>query len=207
MSPLVNTYFTIFGALVIVFFSAQMPFVTQTLVGVLLATFLLLILIFAMAYLQPGPLKWMLFVIFAVVFGQLLHASVQDAKMRGVLSEVLVSVAGIVLAISAVALIDSKDRFLGFGTYLFAALVGLVIARFTVIGFGIAGADMQSISTVSQALSWFSSGLFAVYLAYDTQLMRKRIAKGRNNLDYVDMALGPFLDIVNLFASISDITE
>lgn len=205
MSPLVNTYLTIFGALAIVFFSAQMPFVTQNFVGVLLATFLLIVLIFAMAYLQPGPMKWMLFLIFAIVFGQILHASVQDAKMRGVLSEVLTSVAGIVLAMTAVAFLDSKDRFLGFGTYLFAALVGLVIARFTVIGFGIAGADMLSLSTASQALSWFSSGLFAVYLAYDTQLMRKRISKGKNNLDYVDMALGPFLDIVNLFASVEDL--
>ena len=205
MTPLVNTYLTIFGALAIVFFSSQMPFVTQTLVGVILAIIILLILIFAMAYLQPGLMKWMLFVVFAVIFGQLLHASVQDAKMRGVLSEVLTSVAGIVLAITAVAFLDSKDRFLGFGTYLFAALVGLVIARFSVIGLGIAGADMQSLTTVSKALSWFASGLFAVYLAYDTQVMRKRIAKGGNRLDYVDMAMGPFLDIVNLFTTIEDI--
>jgi FtsH-binding integral membrane protein len=73
---------------------------------------------------------------------------------------------------------------------------------------GIAGADMQSLTTVSKALSWFASGLFAVYLAYDTQMMKKRIASAkRQQHDYVDYALGPFLDIVNLFSAVEDLTS
>jgi FtsH-binding integral membrane protein len=208
MTPFANSYLTVLGALVLVFASAQMPlqFVQKGFVGVLLTVLLTFALLFSLMMLQPGPLKWILFGVFTIAFGQMLHASVQDAAMRGVLDDVLLSTIGITLAVVILSLWDTSNRTLGWGSYLFAGLLGLLVARIAVLGasfFGVGG-----LKSVSNVLSLFGSGLFAAYLAYDTQTMRLRIQQTKKGQhDYVDYALGPFLDIVNLFVSLEDLTN
>ncbi len=210
MQPLSLAYLHIVLGIAIVFASAQYPLFTPSnwliSIGMMVLSFLLLFVVIAMA---PGPLKLIAFVLFAVVIGQALSATVADAKLKGVLFDVLVTVITVAAVFTALAFFDTQNRFLGFGTYLFVALLGLVLARLVVVGFVIAGKG-DAVENVSDILSWFASGLFAVYLAYDTQMMKKRIAyansKGKKH-DYVDYALGPYLDILNLFVAVEDLSS
>ncbi len=179
----------------------------ESIVSVLISILLSFLLLFAVLSLQPGPMKTLLFGLFAIVLGQMLAVSVADARAKGVLTDVLLTVGTIAVLFTALAFFDTQNRFLGFGPYLFVALIGLIIARLIVLGFVVADKG-ASVYGVSNTLSWFASGLFAVYLAYDTQLMKKRIASAkRQQHDYVDYALGPFLDIVNLFSAIEDLSS
>ena len=116
----------------------------------------------------------------------------------------MVSMLGITLAMTALAFYDTKNRILGWGSYLFVGLIGLILARLAVLGLSFTSIQTESLGSISNLLSLFGSALFAVYLAYDTQMMRLRIQRNEKH-DYVDYALGPFLDIVNLFTSLEDL--
>ena len=193
------TYLHLTGALAITAVSAENPLFTSPLVSIL--TFLLTIgLIFLMAATRPGPYKYLLFALFSALIGQSLAPLVQRAEDKGVLREVLASVAGIFLAMSLVGFLDNQN-FLGFGGYLFAALIGLIIARVVLIFFNLSdpSPDVKKANTL---LNWLGTALFAVFVAYDTQILKKRM---RKPVDYVDASLGLFLDIINLFSSVSSL--
>lgn len=193
------TYLHLTGALAITAVSAENPLSTSPLVSIL--TFLLTLgLIFLMAAARPGPYKYVLFALFCALIGQSLAPLVQRAEDKGVLREVLASVAGIFLAMSLVGFLD-KQNFLGFGGYLFAALIGLIIARVVLIFFNLSDPS-PDVNKVNTLLNWLGTALFAVFVAYDTQILKKRM---RKPVDYVDASLGLFLDIINLFSSVSSL--
>lgn len=204
MTPLAKSYLTIFAALLLVFGSASFPIAQQSIISFIVASILTFVLLFALLYMKPGFFKWLIFGIFVVSFGQLLAVSVKDAVSKGVLDDILISVVGISLAMTALAFYDTKNRFLGWGSYLFVGLIGLIVARLVVLGLSFSSIKTESLGSVSNILSLVGSALFAAYLAYDTQLMRLRIQRNEKH-DYVDYALGPFLDIVNLFANLEDL--
>lgn len=206
MSTLTNSYLTILGALLVVFVSAQMPVVPKGFVAALVTSLITFALLIATIALQPGALKWFFFALFVFAFGQSLSISVQDAAAKGILDEVLASTVGITLAVTVLAFWDTGNKTLGWGSYLFAGLIGLLLARMGVLVASLLGMKTEQTSNV---LSIFGSVLFAAYLAYDTQIMRLRIEKvsQKGKHDYVDYALGPFLDIVNLFVSLEDIMD
>jgi FtsH-binding integral membrane protein len=163
-------------------------------VGVILQ-FVLLFLILAS---KPGPYKYFLFFLFCVLIGQTIAPIVQQAKARGVLREVLASVGGIFLAMTIVGFVDNQN-FLGFGGYLLAALIGLIVARIGLIIAKLGDPDSTDFSKANTALNWFATVLFAIFIAYDTQ--RLKVSKDKN---YVNSSLGLFLDIINLFNSQAD---
>jgi hypothetical protein len=67
-------------------------------------------------------MKNLLFGLFAIVLGQMLSVSVADARAKGVLTDVLLTVGTIAVLFTALAFFDTQNRFLGFGPYLFVAL-------------------------------------------------------------------------------------
>jgi hypothetical protein len=193
------TYLHLTGALAITAVSAENPLSTSPLLSFL--SFLLTLgLIFLMAAARPGPYKYLLFALFSALIGQSLAPLVQRAEDKGVLREVLASVAGIFLAMSLVGFLDNQN-FLGFGGYLLAALIGLIVARVVLIFFNL-GDPSPDVKKVNTLLNWVGTALFAVFVAYDTQILKKRM---RKPVDYVDASLGLFLDIINLFSSVSSL--
>jgi len=195
MSHIGMTYLHLTGALALTAVSSERP---VSIPGItLIAVILSLVLIFLLNSAKPGLYKYFLFALFSISIGQLLSPSVQSLEASGQLREVLASVAGIFLAMTLVGFVD-KQNFLGFGGYLIAALIGLLVARLVLIilKLGDPTSDLKKTSTL---LNWLGTGLFAVLVAYDTQLL-----KARRNRDYVDASLGLFLDIINLFTLQSD---
>ena len=190
------TYLHLTGALALTAVSSEYPISVSPIVS--LVEFVAIIAIIVLiTQAKPGPYKYFLFAAFAILIGQTLAPLVDMYQAKGTLREVLASVAGIFLAMTAVGFIDNQN-ILGFGGYLFAALIGLVVGRLILLftQFGDPNTDFAKANTL---LNLFATALFAVYVAYDTQLLKQQ-----RNKDYINSSMGLFLDIINLFTSQSD---
>ena len=150
---------------------------------------------------KPGPIKYILAVLFCILIGQTLWPIVEDAENKKILREVLASVFGIFVAMTAVAFYD-RGNILGFGPYLFAGLVGLILARIVLLVLEISDPNSMDFTNTYTLLNWFGTVLFSVYIAYDTQIIKYR---ARKPYDYVDLSLGLFLDIINLFVNVEQL--
>ena len=197
MNKIGYTYLHLFVALVITAISSEYP-LSSSLVVAIVEAVLLFVILFLIFAAKPGPYKYFLFFLFCVLIGQTIAPIVEQAKSRGVLREVLASVAGIFLAMTAVGFADNQN-FLGFGGYLLAALIGLIVARSILIFTKLGDPDSTDFSKANTALNWFATVLFAIFIAYDTQ--RLKVSKDKN---YVNSSLGLFLDIINLFNAQAD---
>lgn len=197
MNTIGYTYLHLTAALVITAVSSENVLSSSPLAFILEAI-LLFVLIFLILASKPGPYKYFLFFLFCVLIGQTIAPIVQQAKARGTLREVLASVGGIFLAMTIVGFVDNQN-FLGFGGYLLAALVGLVLARIGLIIAKLSDVSSTDISKTNTALNWFATVLFAIFIAYDTQ--RIKMTKDKN---YVNSSMGLFLDIINLFNAQAD---
>lgn len=195
MSHIGITYLHLTGALALTAVSSETP---VSIPGVtLIAAILTFVLIFLLGSARSGPYKYFLFALFSIAIGQVISPSVKSLEASGQLREVLASVAGIFLAMTVVGFVD-KQNFLGFGGYLMAALIGLIIARLFLMVAKL-GDPKSDITKASTFLNWVGTGIFAIFVAYDTQQLKERRYK-----DYVDASLGLFLDIINLFTLQSD---
>jgi FtsH-binding integral membrane protein len=208
------TYLHLLGALGLTAVSSVNP-ISDSIIAYIIEIVLLFVLLFAMLAIPPSPLKYVLFAAFAITIGQLLTRFVAQLNTKNVLKDVLVTVAGIFLAMTALGFYDNQN-ILGFGSYLLAALFGLIVARLFLIVGAVGGASAESVSAGSNILSFLGAALFSVYVAYDTQRL-KEFARGRGrgrggssskgSPDYVDASLGLFLDAINLFESVGDIMD
>ena len=194
------TYLHLTGALALTAVSSETP-VSFPYVNII-NTILVFVVLFLMMAARPGPYKYLLFALFCILFGQILSPVVQDLEARGQLREVIASVAGIFIAMTVVGFVDNQN-FLGFGGYLLAALIGLIIARLALIVAKL-GDPSASVSKMNTLLNWVGTALFAVFVAYDTQILKHTQKLRQRNPDYVDASLGLFLDIINLFSLQSD---
>lgn len=188
------TYLHLTGALALTAVSSEYPITTSPVIAII-EFIALFAIIFIIIPTKPGPYKYLLFAAFAFLIGQSLAPTIDKLQARGTLREVLASVAGIFLAMTAVGFLDNQNV-LGFGPYLFAALIGLVVGRLILLFTQVGGADVTKANSL---LNLFATGLFAIYVAYDTQLIKQERSK-----DYVNSSMGLFLDIINLFTSQSD---
>jgi FtsH-binding integral membrane protein len=196
MSFIGITYLHLTGALGLTAVSSEYPISSlpsMKIVDIILS----FVLIFAISFTPFGPLKYLFFILFCLVIGQLLSPRVKDLQSKGALREILASVAGIFLAMTLVGFIDNQN-ILGFGGYLFAALLGLIVARLILIFTSLG--NPQDFTKINTLLNWFSTILFAIFVAYDTQRLKAKKPK----MDYIDASLALFLDIINLFNSEAD---
>jgi len=165
----------------------------------LLAAIAILLIILS---LTPGPLKYMMFFLFVIILGSSLRAIANELQRKDLLVDVLTTTSSIFLAMTAVGLYD-KQNLLGFGPYLLAGLVGLVLARLGLNIVTVTGGSVDSVKGVDLIISISSSILFSIYLAYDTQMLKKMAADCQRP-DYIQGALSLYLDIINLFANLGD---
>jgi uncharacterized protein len=197
------TYLHLLGGLGVTAVSSQVPLTSNPYI-LLVEALLSLVLIWIVLMLEPGPVKYVLAIAFAALLGQILTKFVKKLEDKKTLDDVLITVAGIFLAMTAVGFYDNQN-ILGFGVYLFAGLIGLILARIMLILGLLGGAPSESISSINTALSWFGTILFTVYVAYDTQRMKEDARKKKK--DYINSSMGLFLDAINLFTNVGDIIE
>lgn len=203
-SFLPTVYLHLLAGTALTFGSSEYPLATGPLytIGTAIATFPIL---FALFYLAPGPLKYAVAALFCAALGQLMSTLVKRLEHKQLLTQVLVSTLGIFTAMSVVGFVDNQN-ILGFGGYLLAGLIGLILARVgLLIAMGV-GTDSKSVSTFNTVLSWIGMALFSVYVAFDTQRL-KIDARSKKAPDYVQSSLGLYLDIINLFQNVGMIAD
>jgi FtsH-binding integral membrane protein len=98
-----------------------------------------------------------------------------------------------------------NQNVLGFGPYLFAGLIGLIIARIILIFMSLENTSEKVVSTTDIVLSWVGTVIFSIYVAYDTQRI-KEDARLKEK-DYVNSSIGLLLDVVNLFQNVGDLMD
>lgn len=168
------------------------------------AALLVFIASFALIWFIPGmssntPLKYVAAISFAYLIGQLSGPLVETLYEQNILARTLFLATGIFVGMVAVGLYD-KNNMLGFGPYLFGALIGLIVAQIIIIIL----VDTRTIQKEQyfegrKLLSFFGVGLFSLFAAYDTQVVKVHARQCKKRGDYVNESLGLFLDFVNLF--------
>lgn len=183
--------------------------VGSKLISLLLSITIAIILIIGIFKTAPGsPQKYAFFIAFAVWIGQTLKPLVDRLQARATLGRVLTLTAGVFIGMMAIGFYD-RQNLLGFGPYLFAGLIGLILVQLIIYA-------LASPAEKGVALNWMrfiGIALFAAYTAYDVQLVKAGAAGCRAEKragrapDYPQESLGLFLDFVNLFSRMAGNTN
>ena len=172
------------------------------LIGTLLSIGIMFALLFAVFVTRPGsPMKYAAFAGFAVMIGQSLKPLLENLKDKNALARILALTAGVFFGMMAIGFYD-RQNLLGFGPYLLAGLLGLIIVQVLII-------LLATPAEKAKALDWIRAigvALFAAFTAYDVQVVKAgaagcRVAKKAGLApDYPRESLGLFLDFANLFS-------
>ena len=158
-------------------------------------------LMFGVFLTAPGSIpKYAFFIAFAFWTGQLVKPYVEELEDKSALTQTLVMTTGVFVGMMALGFYDSMNL-LGFGSYLIAGLIGLIIARVAVYTLGTPEEKAKGVPW----LNTIGVALFALITAYDIQVLRV-LAKRCNTLkklkiepDYPSESLNLYLDFINMF--------
>jgi FtsH-binding integral membrane protein len=158
-------------------------------------------LFFATLWATPGtPLKYILFAAFAFTIGQILKPYVERLEDKDALTRTLILASGLFVGMMAVGFYD-KQNLLGWGPYLIAGLLGLIITQ-VMIGL------MEQTEKRKTAINYvrlIGLALFAALTAYDIQRLKRRsefcarLKKLGVQPDYPVESISLLLDFINIF--------
>jgi len=148
-----------------------------------------------------GVMKYLFFFALAFFMGQMVQPLAKKLESKNTLARILWLTSGVFVGMMMVGMLDSQNL-LGFGPYLMGALVGLLLVHVI----------LALVSPSQFNTTWYSTigvGLFSVFTAYDTQVIKENKKTCRSLLnrgiqpDYPVQSLSLFLDYLNLFRFIS----
>ena len=120
-----------------------------------LTTLGLFAVVIVQGFLPPGIFKYLLFGTFILLIGQILRPLEKQLEQKGLLTEVLVMATGIFVPMVALGFYD-KFNILPWYWYLFASLIGLILARLILFGLALTGYyNDKQITTGSKVISSF----------------------------------------------------
>ena len=168
---------------------------------------ILLGLLYGILKTKPGSIpKYVLFGAFAFWIGQVIKPHVTTLQDKGTLTRVLALTTGVFVGMMALGFYDSMNL-LGFGPYLGAGLLGLIVAELLLLALGTPEEKKKGF----HLLSMFGVALFAAFTAYDVQVLRAGAASCRTlqkklqwDPDYPAASLALYLDFINLFSYMGD---
>jgi len=164
-------------------------------------------ILFALMFLKPSPIKYVLFIAFTLLLGTTLEPLVAQLKQKGLLLEVLLTALGIFLFMALVGFAD-KGNFLGFGPYLLAALFGIILAQLLLFLLTAIGKiSATTFAANRKVILLIAMAVFACFTAYDVQILKRHARECRGKADYINESIGLYLDLLNLFTSYGGSTE
>ncbi len=200
---LANTFGHLLGGLTLTGISTEHPIVPDlekkpitALVGVLF-TFALLV---AISFSEPGPFKYIAFAFFCLTLGQILSGFVKRLKQEQVLSSTLILVGTIFVSMTVVGFLD-KGNMLSLESYLYAGLLGLIVAT---IGIALFSKPTEA-GKLNRWVSWFVVILFTLFVGYDVQILKEHAKQCKSNPDYVQESIDLYLDFLNLFQGVGSL--
>jgi FtsH-binding integral membrane protein len=155
------------------------------------------------SYVSAGiPDKYAAAIAFSFLIGQMSGPLVKALDEKNILARTLFLATGVFVGMVLVGLYD-KNNMLGFGPYLLGALLGLIIAQLILFALEATSAiKKQQYFQGAKVLSFFGIGLFSLFAAYDTQVVKMHARTCKKQGDYIEESTGLFLDFVNLFQKI-----
>ncbi len=154
-----------------------------------------------------GITQYSLALVLVFFISQLVKPMLDRLDQKDKLAHVFVLTTGVFAGMAALALFGPLN-FLGFGMFLFAGLIGMILAEVVWMILEMSGVVAESTAkTGNKVFSWLGVALFALYTAYDTQSIKRRAALCKGQGDYVNESLSLFLDFLNLFTNIASLQE
>lgn len=139
---------------------------------------------------------------FAYMIGQLSGSFVQHLRQMNKLAETLFLTAGVFLGMVGIGTTD-QFNLLGLSSYLMGGLLGLILCQMLlIIVRSQTEPSNKTTLVVSDALSFMAVGLFGLFVAFETQVLRRAARTCGSNPDYLRAAQSLFLNFMNLFTSI-----
>lgn len=207
MSSLANVYAHLAGATILTGVAARYPVLPQkNLIVIVLEIIAVIVISFTLLNISPGLFKYIVFALYIFLLGNLFAPLTQILNEKDLLAKVLAMTAGVFLGMTALAF-AIPGRFLGFGPYLFAGLIGLLLGRVGVWIAGLADAPQKDLEKTNTILSYLAVLLFAVFVAYDTQVLKTRMGNRLAKKDPINASVGLYLDILNLYTNIADVVD
>jgi len=96
-----------------------------------------------------------------------------------------------------------KGNMLPLESYLYAGLLGLIIATIGVALF----AKPSEAGKLHRWLSWFVVILFTLFIGYDVQVLKEHAKQCKSNPDYVQESINLYLDFLNLFQGVGSLEK
>jgi FtsH-binding integral membrane protein len=153
-------------------------------------------LIYGIYNTRMGFLKYIFFMGFAFWIGQSIKSEFMSLQSQDLLKKTLLYTGGIFVGMTALAMYDSGN-FLGLTPYLFAGLIGLIVARMFIFAYGTKEEKKQDLPI----LNIIAIVIFALLLARDVQTLRIQAQNCTvsKSVDYPSETLNIFVDIINIF--------
>jgi FtsH-binding integral membrane protein len=173
-------------------------------IDILINLAILIGLLYAVRVTPTGSaLKYIAFAAFAVYFGQVFKPLVEKLKDKRLLTRVLAMTTGVFVGMMVLGFYDNQSL-LGFGPYLLVGLLGLIVAQLIVAFF------VDEKKGAFRVLDTVAVLLFAVLTAFDIQVLKqvKSVCRSRRGgPDYPAHSVGLYLDFINLFSNIADLSS
>jgi FtsH-binding integral membrane protein len=168
----------------------------------------LVLSIIIMSQIENQLVKHLLWLAIIVIIGTLTSPFIDNLRHQGILDNVLVTVGTMIIVMSYFAYTQPLGTMSSWYPYLFAGLVGVLIANVANLFL-----DKDGFSTRTLIISGITVLLFNGFLFFDTQNLLTKA----NNLshcisfdhlacaNYTESSLGIFMDILNLFSSTGNV--
>lgn len=202
MSFISIVYLHLFAGSALTLASSQVPLHSSMLYAVV-SSIVSLILLFAMIYMKPGPMKYVVAALYCALLGQTIGPFFEKLQQKDLVQPVLISVCAIFGAMTVAGFLDNQN-FLGFGGYLFVALLALIVAN---IGILFLSDSKESLTSANNVLRTIGTGLFAIFVAYDTQVLKEDVQQKKKHPDYIMATMGLYLDLLNLVTNVGGMMD
>lgn len=147
---------------------------------------------------SPGPVKYIAAVPLFMFLGAIMRDRMAELKMKDTLDQVLGYTIAITVGMVALAMFDTRGRFLQLWPVLFVGLFATLVATLYY-----AFKDQKRPETLSMVIA----GLFSLFLGFDTQMIRAKAKICVAPADYINSAIGLTLDVLNIFSALSDVVD
>lgn len=177
----------------------------QGLLGSFIMALIMLFIIFSSN--NSNAIRTIAWTVFMISFGIMSHPLLKVLKKTGQGEKVFLTLVAIVGAMSLIAY-KLPGMFLGWGSYLTIVLFSLIVIEVLDLLLG----SREGLSKRSKLYSWIGIGLFSGFLLYDTQRLVEQAKIGAelskyiklDNINYQGLSLSIYLDIANLFSSLTN---
>jgi len=149
-----------------------------------------------------GPTSHLVWLSFVISMGFMMYPMYQRTDEKNTLNSAIITTLILSVGLSIFSFYSSYN-FLSWGSYLFFALLALIVMEICDMIFH---SSFRGLKSRFKIYSCIAIILFSGFILYDTQLLKKKSNTVTNdNVNYPMESIALFLDMANLFTNISNV--